>query len=1033
MGVMADEAHPRVDPPTLDVAALLEHAAWARALAAHLVHGAADADDLVQETWLAALRRPPETDRPLRPWLATVLRRLASRRRRDDGRRARRETAAAAREDETTVPASDEIASALEARRLLGVAVSELPEPFRTTVYLRYYDGLDGNEVAARTGVPPGTARWRLARGIALLRERLDARTPGGRGAWCALLLPLVPRSLLPHSAATAAAGGTAAAGAITMATTTKVVAAAAVVLVLATATWVGIEATHDDAPPREDVAFVPETSGAAEESPRERAHVATTGDAASESDAAAPDERTAVTPPAADAPGPLLRGRLVGPSGIAVAHGWVRVGDEDPAFETPCAADGTFALHLRGAPDARRVRLDAGAEGCGSESVRVDAPADGIVEVGDIELGDGGSIEGRVVDTAGAPVPGASIRLVGESYHAELLETARRMPIDLTRAFPATVSDESGHFVLPGVRVGAPRLWAAKAGWLGSPSGVIEVRARQRSTGVRIVLERPSEDELVRVLVQRRDGTPAAGAVVRYAYDGDRVSGTNQRTTDDAGRLEILLGPGRIRWLTASGTGDDGEQVTRTDVARGSSVTLRLGSAPSVELRVRGGDGAPLGEFGWEVLGEDGSSLAVEGRAARADGTARVTLPQGRGRIAVDAPGHAIATTELLDTAALPDHVDLVATPLPGISGRVLLDGVTRAGVTVELVAAVGTEESVQINGRPTRCEFEPAATTTTREDGSFALTMRDSGRWFLRVRDGAFAALCGPYDIAADAGRAGLEVSVGRPGAIEGVVVVDAGRSPAGVLLAITNFDGLPRTIRTDANGRFRAEGLAPGPWLVGESEFEIRPDEVVTTRAAGRERFEANCDVPPGGTATLQLDLRAATRPTLRIAVRVNGRPAAGARVALLADENPFGREESIGTLDADGRAQLAAGAPRRGVVRIVGADGPAVHAPVELGADAQLDVAWETGTVEVTGVAADAARTVVIVVLRDDGLLALAELRADGEGRLVARDVPTGRVRVVAAAAIDMQTAPAAWAAVDEGVLTRGALLGLSASR
>ncbi len=45
---------------------------WLRRLARSLV-GSDAADDAVQETMVAALRNPPSLDRPVRPWLATVL------------------------------------------------------------------------------------------------------------------------------------------------------------------------------------------------------------------------------------------------------------------------------------------------------------------------------------------------------------------------------------------------------------------------------------------------------------------------------------------------------------------------------------------------------------------------------------------------------------------------------------------------------------------------------------------------------------------------------------------------------------------------------------------------------------------------------------------------------------------------------------------------------------------------------------------------------------------------------------------------
>src|SRR5690606_23864875 len=45
-----------------------------RRLARALTADDATADDLVQDTWVAALRNPPGEDRPVRPWLSTVMR-----------------------------------------------------------------------------------------------------------------------------------------------------------------------------------------------------------------------------------------------------------------------------------------------------------------------------------------------------------------------------------------------------------------------------------------------------------------------------------------------------------------------------------------------------------------------------------------------------------------------------------------------------------------------------------------------------------------------------------------------------------------------------------------------------------------------------------------------------------------------------------------------------------------------------------------------------------------------------------------------
>src|ERR671928_500406 len=63
-----------MDSETLFDAELFRaHGSWMRALARRLASDA-DADDLAQETWRAAIESPPDGTRPLRPWLAQVLR-----------------------------------------------------------------------------------------------------------------------------------------------------------------------------------------------------------------------------------------------------------------------------------------------------------------------------------------------------------------------------------------------------------------------------------------------------------------------------------------------------------------------------------------------------------------------------------------------------------------------------------------------------------------------------------------------------------------------------------------------------------------------------------------------------------------------------------------------------------------------------------------------------------------------------------------------------------------------------------------------
>src|SRR5262245_20624360 len=64
------------DDNSLATEELLADSTWIRRLARTLVRNEADADDLVQDTWVAALAHKPSTDRALRPWLGQVLRNL---------------------------------------------------------------------------------------------------------------------------------------------------------------------------------------------------------------------------------------------------------------------------------------------------------------------------------------------------------------------------------------------------------------------------------------------------------------------------------------------------------------------------------------------------------------------------------------------------------------------------------------------------------------------------------------------------------------------------------------------------------------------------------------------------------------------------------------------------------------------------------------------------------------------------------------------------------------------------------------------
>ncbi|MEM7200711.1 MAG: sigma-70 family RNA polymerase sigma factor [Planctomycetota bacterium] len=173
-------------PDKIDPTELLRHRPALASLARQLVADHHRAEDLVQDAWLAALQRPPRAREALSSWLRRVLRHRAYRERQRESERPAREAAAARPE-----AVADSAEASLEGHRVLLAAVSSLREPMREAIVLRYYRGLGPREIAARLGVPVATAKTRLRRGLAELREALDDAHGNRRGAWVVALVPL--------------------------------------------------------------------------------------------------------------------------------------------------------------------------------------------------------------------------------------------------------------------------------------------------------------------------------------------------------------------------------------------------------------------------------------------------------------------------------------------------------------------------------------------------------------------------------------------------------------------------------------------------------------------------------------------------------------------------------------------------------------------------------------------------------------------------------------------------------------------------
>lgn len=73
-----------------------------------------------------------------------------------------------------SIPTPSRVLAEAQQRSWIRDQLAELPVPLRTALELHYWDELSIAEIAALLELPAGTVKWRLHRGRALLRERLE-------------------------------------------------------------------------------------------------------------------------------------------------------------------------------------------------------------------------------------------------------------------------------------------------------------------------------------------------------------------------------------------------------------------------------------------------------------------------------------------------------------------------------------------------------------------------------------------------------------------------------------------------------------------------------------------------------------------------------------------------------------------------------------------------------------------------------------------------------------------------------------------
>lgn len=779
-------------PP--DPEALLQHAGFVRGIARGLLFDPAGADDVVQETWLAALRRPPRDGANLRAWLAVVARNMASRLRRSASRRARHE-ARGARPD--VLPSAAELVERIELQRRVLDAVERLDEPFRATLLYRYFDGLSPAAIAERLGVPVKTVKSRLHRALRTLRADLGRAYGGDDAKWSALLLPLA----WPATHVASSGGGLAAIGGIVIAMKKLVVALAFLLCLLGTTFVVWETARNPGA-----TSVRSSARGTDHASPGDDA-IGAEG-AASTGAEAPPVLRDGVPVPAFTFAGRVvdMGGEGVGGAELRLVYWMPGTGEvansadkvvrrDRERRERPTAATGPDGYFRLDRPYASRSHLVVCAEGFAPAVSEACEPGVFLL----IRMARAAPLRVTVVRADEQPVPDAVVRLattpLGQSSRVALAEA---------------VTDVAGAAELPVPQ--GPDLWIEVDP---NDPALASVEERVGLAQETVVVTVPSRATKTVQIVDGRTAAPVSGAyVIACRGAGLDIEERRRFLADAEGRVQVPWGTDELRFAVAPGY--EAAPVVAPEVQlwpamriEGRVVDERDRPVPDAAIVLAHPPGA-LFASAFLGMGAVAAWTDGDGRFALDDVTVRQGLPGAHVRSVIALhPEHPLAV------------VDGVAVE-PGAVASVELRFAAPATLEIEVVdeggaplpqqwVMVGRVVPTASGGKDERPD--PGVNVLSLQHGRHTLVTDARGRAeATRLPPGRYVARSEGSSVEAElaeGGRGKLRIVKGAGPAISGRVLRADGSPAASIWVGVR---GAPAHggKQTDAEGRFRFADL-------------------------------------------------------------------------------------------------------------------------------------------------------------------------------------------------------------------------------
>lgn len=862
----------------LELEEALRHTAWLRRLALSLVKDPQSADELVQETWIRAWRAAPD-EGASRAWLGTVLRRLVSNQGRGDRRREARERL---RAREEALPSATDLVQRAELQKRLTEAVLALPGAEREAILLHYFEDCTSAEIARRQGLPASTVRARVRRGLAALRETLD-RDYGTRDCWGALFLV--------HFGGAEWTATTTAISATSFATTSLlgwlVIAALACTL---TVTWMTRE--RATLPPLENhlagrveaptgstkpAGLRPTPVGAGGREVVDPWQAATTGEARTlSSDTVAP---VSPFPPA------VLHAQLFDGAGRPLRDGWLRV--VDSAQRASSSTNGRVTLELPRADDAAEiVVVQVGSDAFASAAFEVRVASGSTVDLGEQRLGPAAIVRGRVLNDAGEPIGGVTVKAFGAEVgivgimtdDRRLVGPAHHLPV------PQTTTNADGNFELRAVPCGRIRLWSGGSAHVWQASERLDLTAGSELDGVQLVLEPITARDRIEGIVLGPDDQPIPHARISARMRLATVGVGQVFETDADGRFAFDLRQRIPHDFEAFDSKQRWPRVAARQVVPGTDdLVLRFRATHRMRVQLRRENGEVLHEYDWQLEPARAVLPEVEWHAAHveADGFARIAQLDEVFFLGIRASDRDAMRYGPFEPGIGTDRIEIVLTELPTVSGRVTHADSAIERAEVFMHRLLEPDHRIMVDGQRSLIRPQPDSVATTDAHGRFKLQFRGPGRYVLRAKlEGNVIAERWPLELGS-ASVHGVTLKQGDGAELEVHYAPAPGQSAAGRVVVLNHGAGEPQSARFGEDGVLVFDGLTAGHWQLSlaAEELPLRPTAVREFRASGPSPIHWTCELFDGNRTRVVLRDRDPARLAVTGNVKVNGEPVTG----------------------------------------------------------------------------------------------------------------------------------------------------------